>query len=100
MENHDKHESPSRKITLKSQNDRIEGDVVLLHSSILEKTRDMLSKWAGIVALFISIAVGVFTVIDQILIAPNERRNEDLAKLNEIIVEFGRVNVASLMYRV
>ena len=98
MENHDKHASPSHKTILKSQNDRVEGDVVVLHSSILEKIRSMLSKWAGVVALFISIAVGVFTVVDQTLIAPNERRSDDLAKLSEIIVEIGKANVTSLTY--
>ena len=57
----------------------------------------MLSKWAGVIALLISIAVGVFTVIDQTLIAPNKRRSDDLAKLSEIIVELGKANVTSIM---
>ena len=57
----------------------------------------LFSKWAGIVALLISIAVGIFTVVDQTLIAPDVRRDADLAKLDDIIVEIGKANVAILM---
>ena len=55
------------------------------------------SRWTGIVALLISIAVGAFTVVDQTLIAPNERRDSDLARLADIVVELGRANVGALM---
>ena len=98
MENYDKNETLTRKTTLKSQNDHAESNVTVLQNSVLEKLRSMLSKWAGVIALLISIAVGTFTVVDQTLIAPNERRSDDLKKLSEIIVEFGRANVTSLMY--
>ena len=85
MENYDKSKTSSCK-TL--SNPRAITQV--LHR--FKKLANMLSNWAGVRQ-----AVGVFTVIDQTLIAPNERRSDDLAKLSEIIVELGRANTTSLM---
>ena len=97
MENYDKGKTSSCKTALESQSDHTEDDIIASKNSIFKKLTNILSNWAGVMALLISIAVGVFTVIDQTLIAPNERRSDDLAKLSEIIVELGRANITSLM---
>ena len=65
----------------------------------LKKAGTLLSKWAGIIALLISSAVGVFTVIDQTLTAPDERRSADLAQLSAIITEIGKANISSVMHK-
>lgn len=93
MENYDKNKTSSCKTILESRNDHTGDDIVVSKNSIFKKLTNILSNWAGVMALLISIAVGVFTVIDQTLIAPNERRNDDLANLSEIIVELGRANL-------
>jgi hypothetical protein len=47
-------------------------------------------------ALVVSIAVGGFTLLDQGVLAPKQRRDDALAELNEIVIEIARTNLATM----
>lgn len=63
----------------------------------LKIPRDLAAKFIAVLALVISIAVGVFTIIDHTLIAPGERKSSDLSKLRDIVLEIGKANSTALL---
>lgn len=63
----------------------------------LKIPRDLVANFMAVLAIVISIAVGVFTIIDHTLIAPSERKSSDLSKLRDIVLEIGKANSAALV---
>ncbi len=67
---------------------RIESELDDIQDHINREKRSVqqrISKWAGIVALSISIAVGGFTIYDNLFLGPKQRLAQDLAQLGDII---------------
>ena len=75
---------------------RIESELDDIQDHINREKRSVqqrISKWAGIVALSISIAVGGVTIHDRLFLDPRQRLAQDLAQLDDIISRIGRVNM-------
>lgn len=80
----------NRWLTIEDRLDEIQRKVATDEASIHKR----ISEWGGVVALVISIAVGGFTLLDQGVFAPKERRSDALSELNDIVIEIARTNVA------
>ena len=75
---------------------RIESELDDIQDHISRERRSVqqrISRWAGIVALSISIAVGGFTIHDNLFLGPRQRLVQDLAQLDDIISRIGGVNL-------
>lgn len=75
---------------------RIESELDDVQDYVTREKRSFerrISKWAGIAALLISIVVGGFAIIDNILPSPKQRQEQDLARLRDIILQIGRANL-------
>lgn len=68
------------------------------HHIRLEETslRKKLSEWGGMIALFLSILIGGYTVFENLVLADKRQRAEDLRQLREIVVEIGKLNVEAV----
>ena len=72
-------------------------DNIQRHIRTEEKSvRRRVAEWGAFFALLVSLAVGGFTIYDNLFLGPEQRRSDDLSRLHDLILQIGRANLDSL----
>lgn len=72
-------------------------DNIQRHIRMEEKSiRRRVAEWGAFFALLVSLAVGGFTIYDNLFLGPEQRRSEDLSRLHDLILQIGQANLDSL----
>ena len=61
-----------------------------------KSVRRRATEWGALFALIVSVAVGGFTIFNNVYLGPEQRRSHDLARLHDIVLQIGQANLDSL----